>query len=45
MSLALKLPRLRLKGGSSLWVGGGLVAYVVFAFWAHTWLFGVRPMG
>jgi uncharacterized membrane protein len=26
-------------------VGGGLVAYVVFAFWAHTWLFGVRPMG
>ena len=23
----------------------GLLLYVVFAFWAHTWLFGVRPMG
>jgi uncharacterized membrane protein len=24
---------------------GGLVVYVVFLFWAHAWLIGVRPLG
>ncbi|MCV0439370.1 MAG: NnrU family protein [Hydrogenophaga sp.] len=24
---------------------GGLALYAVFVFWAHAWLFGVRPMG
>ncbi|MGQ3001934.1 MAG: NnrU family protein [Hydrogenophaga sp.] len=24
---------------------GGLVVYLLFVFWAHAWLFGVRPMG
>jgi uncharacterized membrane protein len=24
---------------------GGLVAYVVFAFWLHLWLIGVKPFG
>ncbi len=31
--------------GTLIAVVAGLVAYVVFAFWLHTWLFGVRPMG
>jgi uncharacterized membrane protein len=31
--------------GTLITVAVGLVAYAVFAFWAHTWLFGVRPMG
>ena len=31
MSIAVKLPRLRLKGGTSLWVGGGLVAIAISA--------------
>ncbi|MDP1752232.1 MAG: ABC transporter permease, partial [Reyranella sp.] len=31
MSIALKLPRLRLKGGTSLWVGGSLVAIAISA--------------
>lgn len=26
-------------------VVGGLVAYVVFAFWLHFWLIGVKPFG
>lgn len=26
-------------------VVGGLALYLVFAFWAHAWLFGVRPFG
>jgi uncharacterized membrane protein len=26
-------------------VAGGLVAWFVFAFWLHGWLFGVRPFG
>ncbi len=24
---------------------GGLVVYLLLVFWAHAWLFGVRPMG
>lgn len=24
---------------------GGLAVYLVFVFWAHAWLFGVRPLG
>jgi uncharacterized membrane protein len=24
---------------------GGLAVYLLFVFWAHAWLFGVRPMG
>jgi len=31
--------------GTLIAVVAGLVAYLVFAFWLHTWLFGVRPMG
>jgi uncharacterized membrane protein len=26
-------------------LAGGIVAWAVFAFWAHGWLFGVRPFG
>jgi uncharacterized membrane protein len=26
-------------------VAGGLVGYVVFAFWLHFWLIGVKPFG
>jgi uncharacterized membrane protein len=26
-------------------VVGGLVAWALFAFWLHLWLFGVRPLG
>jgi len=32
-------------GGTIGAVVGGLVAWAVFAFWAHVWLFGVSPMG
>jgi uncharacterized membrane protein len=31
--------------GTAIAVVAGLVAYVVFAFWLHGWLFGVRPFG
>jgi uncharacterized membrane protein len=31
--------------GTLITVVVGLVAYVVFAFWLHGWLFGVRPFG
>lgn len=30
--------------GTLLAIGVGGVAYVVFAFWLHAWLFGVRPV-
>jgi uncharacterized membrane protein len=32
-------------GGTLGAVAGGLVAWAVFAFWAHGWLFGVTPFG
>lgn len=32
-------------GGTLLAVGLGIVAWAVFAFWAHGWLIGVRPFG
>lgn len=32
-------------GGTIATVVVGLVAYVVFALWAHAWLIGVRPFG
>jgi len=32
-------------GGTLGAVVGGLVAWAVFAFWAHGWLFGVTPFG
>ena len=31
--------------GSVATVAVGAVAWAVFAFWAHAWLFGVRPFG
>ena len=31
--------------GTAIAVVAGLVAYVVFAFWLHGWLFGVKPFG
>jgi uncharacterized membrane protein len=31
--------------GTLVTVAVGLAVYLIFAFWAHTWLFGVRPMG
>ena len=34
------------RGGATLvTVGVGLLAWAVLAFWAHGWLFGVRPFG
>ena len=32
-------------GGTAITVGVGIVAWAVFAFWAHGLLFGVRPFG
>ena len=32
-------------GATGLTVGLGLVAWAALAFWAHGWLFGVRPFG
>lgn len=32
-------------GNDAIALVGGLAVYVVFVFWAHAWLFGVRPMG
>lgn len=32
-------------GGTLLAAGLGVVAWAVFAFWAHGWLIGVRPFG
>ena len=26
-------------------VGAGVIGWALFAFWAHAWLFGVRPLG
>jgi len=31
--------------GTVATVAVGAVAWAVFAFWAHGWLFGVRPFG
>lgn len=31
--------------GTALTVVAGIAAWVVFAFWLHGWLFGVRPFG
>jgi uncharacterized membrane protein len=31
--------------GTSIAVAVGVVLWAVFAFWAHAWLIGVRPMG
>jgi len=31
--------------GTALTVGVGLLLWGVFAFWAHAWLIGVRPLG
>jgi uncharacterized membrane protein len=31
--------------GSTITVVAGVVAWAVFAFWAHGWLFGVNPIG
>lgn len=33
------------KANDAIAVVGGLVLYAVFAFWAHGFLFGVRPFG
>lgn len=32
-------------GGTMTAVFAGVVAWALFAFWAHEWLFGVRPFG
>ncbi len=48
MSIALKLPRKRprsrLKGGTSLWVGGGLVAIAIFAAILAPWIALTDPV-
>jgi uncharacterized membrane protein len=31
--------------GTLIAVVGGVLVWALFAFWAHAWLFGVRPMG
>ena len=33
------------QAGTVVTVAVGAVAWAVFAFWAHAWLFGVRPFG
>jgi uncharacterized membrane protein len=33
------------QSGTVVTVAVGAVAWAVFAFWAHAWLFGVRPFG
>jgi uncharacterized membrane protein len=33
------------RAGTAVTVAVGVVAWAVFAFWAHGWLFGVRPFG
>ncbi|EXI77487.1 MAG: putative membrane protein [Candidatus Accumulibacter appositus] len=33
------------RSGTAVTVAVGVVAWAVFAFWAHGWLFGVRPFG
>ncbi|WP_295138544.1 ABC transporter permease [uncultured Reyranella sp.] len=44
MSRALKLPRLRLKGGASLWVGGGLVAIAISSAILAPWIALTDPV-
>lgn len=41
---AVRYPRGTLRG-DVITVVAGLVIWVVFAFWAHGWLMGVRPFG
>jgi len=33
------------SGATAVTVAAGLLAWAVFAFWAHAWLIGVRPFG
>ncbi|MBA1145719.1 NnrU family protein [Ectothiorhodospiraceae bacterium WFHF3C12] len=33
------------RANDAIVIGGGLVAYVVFVLWLHTWLIGVAPVG
>ena len=33
------------SGATAVTVLAGLMAWAVFAFWAHAWLIGVRPFG
>ena len=44
MSTAIKLPRLRLKGGTSLWIGGGLVATAIMAAVLAPWIALTDPV-
>ena len=40
------VPALPASGGNdAIAVVGGLVLYALTVFWAHAWLFGVRPFG
>ena len=33
------------SGRTAMAVAAGVLAWAVFAFWAHGWLFGVKPLG
>ena len=44
MSIAIKLPRLRFKGGTSLWIGGGLVATAITAAILAPWIALTDPV-
>ena len=39
------VPALPSGGNDAIAVVGGLVLYALTVFWAHAWLFGVRPFG
>jgi uncharacterized membrane protein len=44
--LTRAVPALPASGlNDAIAVVGGLALYLVFVFWAHAWLFGVRPFG
>ena len=40
----MKLPRLKLKGGTSLWIGGGLVGIALFAAVMARWIALTDPV-